>query len=269
MTDTPTNYRSILDSIPPGLEVAPIHIPPDWVQGRATFGGLVAAAALRAMQAQVTAGRYPRALQITFVGPVAPGEAAVHTRKLREGKSTTVVESHVVQGGGVCAVIVGSFGADRQSEVTVEAPPRPEAVSPDELAELPYLPGVTPTFTQHFVYRYALGDFPFSGSKQAVMGGWCKYRFESRAANQEDILGLVDAWPPTVLPMMTTPAPGSSLTWTISFLNWNPEAQTDQWWFYRAETDAAANGYASTRAILWDPEGRPAAVSSQTVAIFG
>lgn len=269
MVDTDISFDSLLAGVDatPGRPV--LRTPAQWAQGRATFGGLVAAAGLRAMRHAVEPQRAPRSLHITFVAPVAPGEAEIRVTPLRQGKSATVVQADVMQGGAVCTVIVGSFGAERQSELRLEAPPRPLAVPPEAGPAFSHIEGVTPVFTQHYRYRWVIGGLPYSGSHERAIGGWCSYAHEREAVAHEHILGLVDAWPPTVLPNMTTPAPGSSLNWAIQFLPWSPGARAGEWWFYRAEADAAGDGYAHTRAVLWDPQGRPAALSSQTVAIFG
>lgn len=242
---------------------------PDWMQGRATFGGLVAAAALAVMRTRVTPGRPPRSLHITFIAPVAPGPAQVRATLLREGKAASVVEAHVVQGEQVCCAVVGSFGADRASAVEVAAPVMPAGLDREAAVEMPYVEGMTPTFTQHFGVRWGIGAFPFAGTAESTIGGSCRIKDDPAPATHEHILGLVDAWPPTVLPMLTQPAPGSSLNWSIAFLDWDPAATADGWWFYRAETDAAHNGYAYSRAVLWDPSGKPAALSTQTVTVFG
>lgn len=258
-------------ALTPAAEGRPVmfEAAPDWMQGRATFGGLVAAAGLSAMRARVPADRPPRSLHITFVAPVAPGPAEVHTVLLREGRAASVVEAKIVQGGAVCCAIVGSFGADRPSAVEVAAPAMPTGLDRAGAVAMPYVEGMTPTFTQHFKMAWGLGGFPFSGDKTGVIGGWCRLSDDASPATHEHVLGLVDAWPPTVLSMLTAPAPGSSLNWSIQFLDWTPAATADGEWFYRAVTDAAHNGYAHTRAVLWDPFGRPAALSTQTVAVFG
>ena len=49
-----------------------LTIPAEWGQGRASFGGLVAALQFEAMRAKVPADRPVRSLAITFVGPVEP-----------------------------------------------------------------------------------------------------------------------------------------------------------------------------------------------------
>lgn len=269
MNETPVSFGTLLAGVDASRGRLTLQTPAQWAQGRATFGGLVAAAALRAMRSAVDPQRAPRSLQITFVAPVAPGEAEIRVTPLRSGKSATTVQAAVIQDGAVCTAIVGSFGADRQSAVHVEGPPRPLAPPPEAGPVFPFVEGVTPSFTRHFDYRWVVGDLPFTGSRRRDIGGWCAFKGEAEVVTHEHILGLVDAWPPTVLPMMTTPAPGSSLTWTLQFLTWASDARANDWWFYRAEVDAAGDGYALTRAVLWDPLGRPAALSQQSVAVFG
>jgi len=83
-----------------------------------------------------------------------------------------------------------------------------------------------------------------------------------------DLLGLVDSWPPAVLPMLKAPAPGSSMTWTLEFMPGATFGSGQQWWQYLAETEWAAEGYAHTRARVWDERGKLVAISRQTVTVF-
>ena len=53
-----------------------VVIPASWANGRASFGGLVAALVYEVMRLQVPEGRPVRSLAITFVGPVAPDAPA-------------------------------------------------------------------------------------------------------------------------------------------------------------------------------------------------
>lgn len=67
-----------------------VTIPPEWGQGRASFGGLVAALQYEAMRARVPADRPVRSLAITFVGPVAPDvPVSFQVDVLREGKAVS------------------------------------------------------------------------------------------------------------------------------------------------------------------------------------
>ena len=79
---------------------------------------------------------------------------------------------------------------------------------------------------------------------------------------------LVDAWPPAPIQCLTEPRPMSSLTWTLELLAEPPDDPSAQWW-YEVETDAAHHGYAHTHATVFTPEGRPIAISRQSISIFG
>jgi acyl-CoA thioesterase len=244
-------------------------LPADWAQGRSAFGGLLAAVALRAMRSTVPADRRPRSLQISFVGPVAPGSVEIELTALRHGGSVSHVEARLVQGGEARCVVLCALGADRRSEVAVNGPSRPPAPAPDALQELPYLPGVVPVFTQHLAFRWAAGGVPFSGADEASFGGWCRLRAPAAGFPDEQVLALVDAWPAPVLPLLTGAAPASSLTWAVELLETvDGEEPEDGWWYFSAETDRASAGYAHTRAALWSPSGVQVALSRQVVVVY-
>ena len=264
-----------------------VEVPEGWGQGRATLGGLVAALALSAMRGVLEEPRPPRSLLSIFTGPVEPGAVEIEVGRLRRGGSVTHAEARLVQGGEVRYAAFGAFGAGRDSALEVAPPPRPAAPGPDGLDELPFIPGVTPEFTRHVAYRWALGAPVFSGAGRREMGGWCRLRDGLGAASEERLLALVDAWPAAVLSRIDRPAPASSLTWAIEFVHGAgvgagpaeppaagaPPAPAagdpgDGWWFYRSETEAAGAGYAHESAALWDPAGRLATLSRQAVAVF-
>ena len=137
--------------------------------------------------------------------------------------------------------------------------------------ELPYIPNVTPEFTRFLAMRWAFGGMPFTNNPSRDMGGWVRLRDQSSAepANEAHLLALVDAWPPAVLPHLSAPAPGSSLTWTIEFVQPMSELSTLDWCLYRAQIEHARDGYGHIAAALWSPAGELLAISRQTVAVFG
>jgi len=167
-----TAFASLLERAENVTETTPLDVPGDWMQGRAGYGGLVGALALKAMRARVPAERKVRSLLIAFVGPVGPASFSIHTQTLRMGRSVTTVEAKVIQAGAVCCTAVGSFGGDRTSVIQIVPSERPQMPGPDKALELPYLEGLTPAFTRHFDYRWALGDLPFYGlPDRRVAGG--------------------------------------------------------------------------------------------------
>ncbi|UCJ15680.1 thioesterase family protein [Pseudomonas sp. MM211] len=263
------NFSALLEHVQRTPES--LSIPADWGQGRASFGGVVAALVYAVMRSKVPADRPPRSLAISFVAPVAPDtEIRFEAEVLREGKAVSQVLGRALQNGEVVALVQGSFGAPRSSSVMVEAQPAPVLKSVESSQELPYIPKVTPEFTRHLGMRWGLGGLPFSGSQSREMGGWVRFRDQERVETLDEahLLGLVDAWPPAVLSLLKGPAPGSSLTWTIEFIQPLVSVTSDQWCLYRAEIEHARDGYGHVAAALWTSNGELLAISRQTVTVF-
>ncbi|MDR9753910.1 thioesterase family protein [Pseudomonas sp. SZMC_28357] len=249
-----------------------LSIPAEWAQGRASFGGLVAALQYEAMRAKVPADRPVRSLAITFVGPVAPNTGlSFEVDVLREGKAVSQVLGRAMQNGQVVTLVQGSFGASRPSEVTVTAEPAPEMKHWDECQELPYIPGITPEFMRHLAMRWTVGGLPFSGNTSRQMGGWVRLRgdVKEEPLGESHILALVDAWPPSLMPHLSKPAAGSTLTWTIEFVQPLLELTTLDWCKYLVTIEHARDGYGHAAANLWSADGRLIALSRQTVTVFG
>ncbi|WP_439886829.1 acyl-CoA thioesterase [Pseudomonas sp. MBLB4123] len=246
-----------------------VQIPEHWGQGRATFGGLLAACLFEKIRPRVAAERALRSLMVSFVAPVAPGALDVQVRVLREGKAATQVQATAYQDGQPCVVMLASFGGDRASAVSVAAMNAPTTKSPEAATQFPFIPGLTPDFTQHFDYRYAVGKMPFMGGREPHLGGWIRLREPGgQAAGVAELLCLLDAWPPAVFSLLKAPAAGSTLTWSLGFVE-RPEACTGgDWWQYLADIQHAANGYSHIDATLWDRHGHTALVSRQTVSVF-
>ncbi|MCQ4287497.1 thioesterase family protein [Pseudomonas stutzeri] len=249
-----------------------IIVPATWGQGRAGFGGLVAALVYEAMHAQVPEGRPVRSLAITFVGPLmVDTPVSFEAEVLREGKAVSQVLGRAVQDGQVVTIIQGSFGAARTSAIQVPAEPAPAMPPVDECQELPYVPGVAPEFTRYLAMRWGIGGLPFSGNPSREMGGWVRLRgeVEREPVTVAHLLALVDAWPPAPLSHLKRFAPGSSLTWTIEFIQPVPQFDTHEWCRYRAVIEHAQDGYGHCAAALWTAEGELVALSRQTVTVFG
>ncbi|MFP5430236.1 MAG: thioesterase family protein [Gammaproteobacteria bacterium] len=246
-----------------------VAIPEGWAQGRACYGGLVAALLCARLRHVVGEERVLRSATVSFVGPVAVGAARLVVEVLRSGKSVTQAEARLYQSDEVQAVLLASFGATRVSQILVA--PRvatPVFRRPEDSASMPWVPGVMPEFLQQLDMRWAEGAMPFAGAAQPDFGGWMRFRHDIPDFTLTHLFGLIDAWPPAVLPMFRTPAPASSMCWTLEFLHF-PEGKTgEHWWQYQVRTDASGEGYAHTEAHVWDDDGRLVAISRQTITVF-
>ncbi|MEH6566058.1 MAG: thioesterase family protein [Halopseudomonas sp.] len=246
-----------------------VTIPADWAQGRAGYGGLVAALVVAGMRKKVAEGRPVRSLAITFVGPVTPGASmTVEAELLREGRAVSQVLGRAVQNGQTMCIIQGSFGAGRESSVDVSAEPGPSAPAPESCQRMPFIEGLNPPFIRYFDVRWTFGDYPCTNSRKREMGGWMRFDEEFENFDAVHLVGLVDVWPPAVLPHLKERAPASSLTWTIEFVQPQPDLG-DGWMLYRANIEHARDGYGHIAAMIWSRAGELVAISRQTVAVFG
>jgi acyl-CoA thioesterase len=264
------NFQQFLQAL--HADPTQLVIPSSWANGRASFGGLVAALVYEVMRLQVPVDRPLRSLAITFVGPVAPGEpASYEAQVLREGRAVSQVLGKAMQNGQVCTLVQGSFGAARESQIQVESERAPAIKAVEHCPELTYLQGLTPELIQHLAMRWAVGGMPFSNNPSREMSGWVRLRNGSpeEVVTPAHLLALVDAWPPAVLAHLSRFAAGSSLTWTIEFMQPTPALHGLDWCQYRALIEHAQDGYSHIAASLWAPSGELVAISRQTVVVFG
>jgi len=77
-----TTFATLLDLAEKTTASSPLTVPEDWMQGRAGYGGLIGALALKAMRALVPEERKVRSLQIAFVGPLRPEPFSILTQQL-------------------------------------------------------------------------------------------------------------------------------------------------------------------------------------------
>ena len=249
-----------------------VRVDASWGQGRATFGGVVAALIYTRMRDCVDSERLTRSLSVSFVGPLlCDVPTRIEVEILREGKAVTQVLGRALQNDEVVALVQGSFGGGRPSSVAVAAEPAPVIKPVEQSQELPQIPQITPAFVEHLVMRWGLGGMPFTGNPSREMGGWVRFRDQGqvRDIDEADLLALVDAWPPAVLSHLRGPAPGSSLTWTIEFIQPLAKTSSERWCLYRAEIEHARDGYGHVAARLWSDDGQLLAISRQTVTVFG
>lgn len=244
-----------------------ILVPEHWGQGRAVFGGMAAALALQHVLYVIPADMLLRSVSVSFVAPLNAGEAIVKRRVLRRGGSVIQTYIEIFQQEQSMLVMLASFGKQRISEYFLEGLNAP-SWSTEAVITLPKK-GPVPEFTTHFDYQILQGSLPFSSGNQRSLGGKIRFNedFESRL-NYPALLALIDAWPPVSLTLLSLPAAASSMTWTVEFIGDTGHFKTSDWWSYLANIEYAADGYHHIEAKMWRPDGKLAAISRQTVALF-
>ena len=262
------SFAEVVDWQPEGPDAWVGEVPPEWMQGRASFGGIVAAVGLRALRASLGDGRTPRSIYTSFFGPLGPGPARVTAEIVRRGRFVTHGRAEIRQADVLQAQIMATFADDRDSGVLVEAPSRPVRPGPEALVDMPFIEGVAPSFVRFFALRWTDGGMPISKTKETGIGGWCRHRTDPGSDPHLAILGLLDTWPSPVIPMLERPSPASSVTWSSMFYDVPPVVDAEAWWWYRSETVATRHGYEGFRASLYGPSGTLAATVEQLVAVF-
>lgn len=239
-------------------------LPDGWLQGRTVFGGLTTAAALGLASRRLEADWIPRTLNVQFLRPTVAGEVAGHFTVHRAGKGTTFAEVRLEQGGATTLIAQIVCVRPRASTADVVAAPFRGGKPPDDAAELPYLPGITPEFTRHLAFRWADGTFPFSSHDRASLTGYCRMRVPF--GDVEGMLALIDGWPCPTLSTLKAPAFASTATWTVHLIE-IPTA-TDGWFGYEYDTVVGQHGQHTAVGRLFAPDGRLVAWSEQLVTVF-
>ncbi|WP_392353362.1 thioesterase family protein [Pseudoalteromonas sp. PB2-1] len=245
-----------------------MQFPENWCQGRTAFGGLSAALLYQAMRQHINSSRRLLSLSTNFVGPlIADTDFSIDVEVLREGKNSAQVLARIIQDGDVCIITQACFGAKRQSTVRVDVTKTMQLKPVDERFALPYKEGEMPAFFQHIALCLQDGNMPFSAADTSHLSGWMKLKHTPEQMNEAQIIALADAWPPTLLQMYKQPAPASSMSWYLEFVE-EPNIAHDAWVGYEAITHHSKNGYGLEDGCIWSEDGKLIALSRQTVALF-
>ncbi len=254
-------FSTLSDRWQDGPEGPTLEIPEGWGQGRATFGGFVVAAG--AALARRATERPLRVVQSQFLAPVAPGQVGARMQVLREGRTTTVVQIHLEQGGRLAALLTLTHAVDRPDAREVPGPEAPDWQPPETYPALPYLEGITPEFTRNYAFRWAEGHLPFQGGTEARTGGYIALR-EPEPPSVEGLLAALDSFPTPTLSLLDRPAPSSSATWT-AHLAGPPRPGP---YAFRYETVSATAGLSISVGHAWAADGTYLAFTEQAIAVF-
>lgn len=238
----------------------------DWMQGRSSFGGVTAALSLVALGNDVGRDRPLRSIDVAFIGP-AGGDVHITTELLRKGRSATHAAATITVDSATAVRTHAVFGHARAAGIECRLPPPQPAAARDSVTPWPFIPGITPTFTQKFEFRATEGDPPFSGSSRPTMGGYIRFvERPTPALTVEAMVALSDAWPGAMMPMGTKPFPASTVRLSAQILETPPDDFTDDFWF-RSDCIAASGGYATVVGRLYAGQ-TPVLWTEQLVAYF-
>jgi acyl-CoA thioesterase len=261
------NFDAILATLQAVDDGYRVTVTDDWAQGRATFGGLIAGIGNETLRQLVPRDRVLRSLQTTFVGPAPAGIWRINARVLRVGKAVTVASCEIIVDAQVVATVLGVYGGARSSVLKLDMAAPTIVHTNTELIGRAFMDD-PPRFTEHFDMRWTQTQRPFSGHPQRHTQTFLRHR-DTQVLTESHVVALVDAIPTPGLSALHSPAPASSLVWTLEFLEHRFDYASDAWWHLDTHIDAAADGYIHQTGVLSNPDGRPAALSRQLFTIFG
>ncbi len=263
-----TDFATIINAITKENDYFNVDIPDTWLQGRTAFGGLSAACVVAAMQKYVDPTRLLRSMSVSFVAPVPAGQHQIQFRPLREGGSVSHLQGELLCDGQVATSVNAAFGKDLRSSLHKAGPSRPDNIRPPEECELtPYIPELTPTFTQNFDMRIHHGALPMTGADDADYGVWLRFR-EPTPITLSSLIALADMPPLPGMNRVTPPSAGSSLTWYLEFPEEATHTDPTGWWYFDYRCQASGNGYFNNYGTIWSPDGRPAMFTRQVAMVF-
>ncbi len=264
------SFSSLMSSITPAATAGDwqVTVGEEWAQGRTLFGGLQAALAFEALQTEVPPEFPLRVLQVTFAAPVPPGAARIQSRILRRGGSAIHGEARLLgPDDATLCLVVAVFGKARTSGFQLQ-PEMPPCAAPEASNRFPYLEGITPVFTRQFRMAWAEGAFPFMGGHAPTTRIWIAHK-DPAPPTLSHLIATADVVPSPALSTMKQVAMASSMTWTLEILDHDLDFAADAWWRQDTDVTAGGNGYLHQTGTVYNPAGRAAAYSRQSVVVFG
>jgi acyl-CoA thioesterase len=265
MSETFAPFSAVLGALRRDREAFYAQPPDDWRQGRTLFGGLSAALSIRAAQKEFPDLPPLRSAQFAFIGPAA-GALEIEPVLVRAGKSAAFVEVTARSEGMTAVRAMLVFGAARRSSHSYRDLPAPAAAPPDLLAcffDTPF----APRFSRHFDARFAGGARAVSGANKPELLLWLRHRDGTAPDDIASLVALGDVPPPAAMTMFVTPAPISTVTWSLDVLG--DRIAGGGWHLMLVEAETVGDGYATQRMTLWDTNGTAMLAARQSVAVFG
>lgn len=241
-----------------------------WYQGRGAYGGVVAGQILRAMEHVVADPDRPlRSFTVHFCAPATEGEAEVRVRIERSGKLVTHATARTENAAGVVSFATATFGTPRPTTPRYLDAKRPVAPAPNEVGVVPEEVPM-PTFCQFFEYRFCVGSVPYSASEPRL-GGWIRPKGAPLALDAALCVGLLDAYPPSVLCSLSEVRPVASVDFTVHFFHALPRLgdRPGEHYLRTGVSRWAAEGFAEDLQELWSEEGELIAQCRQCIAVLG
>jgi acyl-CoA thioesterase len=253
---------------------ASVH--PSWDGPLTTHGGLLAALAYKAIDAEINpdGALQLRSLTCSYLRPPQHGRVEIFVDPLRRGRRFASSRATMSQGGKACISALATHSAREVSDVdSWELPPPDVAPAPSRDGERNTpeevqngaagwldMPDAPAPFFQRFLLAPRFGHAPFSGPPAdpqvgTTNGGWICTR-EPRPIDISWLLFMVDALWPSILQPLRTPVMAPTLDLTTHIRASIPAAGLpDQPLLVHNVSRAVKDGLADSDSVVYAADG--------------
>jgi acyl-CoA thioesterase len=267
MTDPshPFDAAVHLDPLGPGRWRGRTH--PAYANMVGPFGGITAAAALRAVLLDPARQGEPVALTVNYAGPLAEGDFVVAAEAVRTNRSTQHWSVRIEQAGDVAATASAVLATRRETWSAVEAgfPAAPPAATLERAATLGRA-----RWTEAYDIRFVKGALQFvappPSDPDSVSLLWVRDE-PPRALDFEALTALADTFFPRVFVRRPSWVPIGTVSFTVYFHadGGTLRANGAEPLLAHARAHQFRNGYFDQAGELWGAGGELLAVTHQIV----
>lgn len=268
MTDThPFDDALQFDRIGTDLRRGRTH--PEWANMVGPFGGITAAAMLRAVETHPERIGEPLALTVNYASPIADGDFDLTLRAARTNRTNQHWIVELSQDGVVKTTATALFALRRDSWADTESHP-PSAPPPEQLPSLD--PGLV-RWTRLYDMRYVEGAMPGKDGDpdpSSTSTLWVVDR-AGRPVDYPALAALCDIFYPRVFLRRGRFIPSGTISLTTYFHADQPQLDAVEGDFVLATAHANrfSRGYFDQSAQLWTRQGGLLATTHQIVYFTG
>lgn len=239
---------------------------PDFANMVGPFGGITAAAIVRAIEEQPERLGDPVSLTVNYAAPIADGEFDIQLRAVRTNRTNQHWVAELVQDGQIITTATAVFGIRRDTWSDTEIAP-PDAPTPQDTAPQDISSFVR--WTRNYDMRPVQGAVPGEGSPEnpdSTTTLWVRDQ-PPRALDYPALTALCDVFYPRIFLRRGQLLPAGTISFTVYF-HADAAALQRQGADYVLATARAqrfTGGFFDQTAQLWGRDGTLLAVTHQLV----
>lgn len=269
MTGThPFDVAVQLDAVGPGVRRGRTR--PEWANMVGPFGGITAAAVIRAIETHPDRVGEPLAFTINYAAPIADGTFDLSLRPVRTNRTNQHWSAEVSQDAEVKATATAVFATARDSWSDTEARP-PSAPPPEQVA--PRNMGHVVAWAHLYDMRFVDGPLPDgegNASSSSTTTLWVRDKAQRRV-DYPALAAICDVFYPRVFLRRGGPLPAGTISLTTYFLadQCQLDALGGDFVLATAHANRFSGGYFDQSAQVWSRDGVLLASTHQVVYFKG